>query len=207
MSRETHDNLDLLQVFFITHSHTDILYGHTFFNMQTTSPMPMILRDTLLSHRNMSGVCPCSAPSRQLLRAAHAFYTVCGTAGALGLHVSPEGSSDDVFRQVGPNQTASYTYQIPSDHPVGSFWYHPHAHGSSSLQQGGGMAGALIVEAADPGYLPPALAAMAEAVLVLQHLCFYTEGKYRNPNPYINHMNVSVGFPALCRPSTALALP
>lgn len=99
-----------------------------------------------------------------------------------GLHVSPEGSSDDVFRQVKPNETGSYTYHIPTDHPVGTFWYHPHVHGSNSLQQGGGMAGALIVESLDPSsYLPPALAAMEEELFVLQHLCFYTEGKYRNP--------------------------
>lgn len=108
-----------------------------------------------------------------------------------GLHVSPEGMSDDVFREVGPGETAEYTYIIPSDHPVGTFWYHPHVHGSSSLQQGGGMAGALIVGPADPAtYLPAEIAAMGEAVVVFQHLCFHTEGKYHDANPYINHMMV-----------------
>ena len=55
------------------------------------------------------------------------------------------------------------------------------------------MAGALIVEPADPSaYLPPELAAMGDGeVLVLQHLCFYTQGVYRAPNPYMNHMMVS----------------
>lgn len=109
-----------------------------------------------------------------------------------GLHVSPEGESDNVFREVLPHQTATYTYAIPADHPAGTFWYHPHVHGSASLQQGGGMAGALVVEpSADHAReLPPELAAMEEQVVVLQHLCFHTDGQYHAPNPYINHMNV-----------------
>lgn len=56
------------------------------------------------------------------------------------------------------------------------------------------MAGALLVDPADPAHLPPALAAMGEGeVLVLQHLCFYTadtDGRRESPNPYVNHMNV-----------------
>jgi FtsP/CotA-like multicopper oxidase with cupredoxin domain len=110
-----------------------------------------------------------------------------------GLHVSPEGAGDDVSRRVLPGTRFTYVYAIPTDHPIGTFWYHPHVHGSSSLQQGGGMAGALIVEpAVGPGHptLPPALAAMEERVIVLQHLVFHTDGKYHDPNPYINHMNV-----------------
>ena len=108
-----------------------------------------------------------------------------------GLHISPENISDNVFRAVLPGQSAEYEYHIPADHPAGTFWYHPHLHGSSALQQGGGMAGALIVQPVDPTYLPPELAAMGEGeVLVLQHLCFYTNGKHQSPNPYVNHMNV-----------------
>lgn len=37
-------------------------------------------------------------------------------------------------------------------------------------------------------------------VLVLQHLCFYTDGVYRNPNPYINHMMVSKYAGDMLRP-------
>ncbi|MDO7630489.1 MAG: multicopper oxidase domain-containing protein, partial [Loktanella sp.] len=41
----------------------------------------------------------------------------------------------------------AYRYELPSDHPVGTFWYHPHKHGSVAAQVGPGMAGALIVRA------------------------------------------------------------
>jgi hypothetical protein len=55
-----------------------------------------------------------------------------------------------------------------------------------------------------PFSLPqPALGAMEEVLLVLQHLCFYTEGKYRNPNPYINHMNVHIWSDDALDPSPA----
>ena len=47
-----------------------------------------------------------------------------------GLHVSPEGNSDNVFRMVEPGQSARYEYAIPADHPTGTFWYHPHHHGT-----------------------------------------------------------------------------
>ena len=105
-----------------------------------------------------------------------------------GLHISPSGASDDVFRSVGPSTTAHYDYAIPAAHPAGLFWYHPHVHGSSSLQQGGGMAGALIIEPEKE--LPSALAAMDEDVLLLQHLCFYNDGRYATSSPYVNHLNV-----------------
>ena len=63
-----------------------------------------------------------------------------------GLHVSPEGDGDNIFRQCSPQQSLAYQYKIPLDHLSGTFWYHPHFHGSSSLQLASGMAGALIVE-------------------------------------------------------------
>ena len=63
-----------------------------------------------------------------------------------GLHVSPEGDGDNIFRQCSPQQSLRYQYKIPLDHPSGTFWYHPHFHGSSSLQLASGMAGAIIVE-------------------------------------------------------------
>jgi FtsP/CotA-like multicopper oxidase with cupredoxin domain len=38
-----------------------------------------------------------------------------------GLHVSPEGISDNVFIMIEPGQEFSYRYEIPSDHPSGTF--------------------------------------------------------------------------------------
>lgn len=62
-----------------------------------------------------------------------------------GGFVSPAGISDNVLRELPPNPDYAYEYNIPSDHPAGTFWYHPHVHGSTAIQVGSGMAGALIV--------------------------------------------------------------
>lgn len=62
-----------------------------------------------------------------------------------GLHVSPRGSSDNVFRRVQPGQTARYVIDIPDDHPSGTFWYHPHVHMHVADQVFGGLFGALVV--------------------------------------------------------------
>lgn len=62
-----------------------------------------------------------------------------------GLWVSPTGNSDNVLLKIKPKQKFQYEYNIPSDHPAGTFWYHPHLHGSTALQVGSGMAGALII--------------------------------------------------------------
>ena len=61
--------------------------------------------------------------------------------------VNPDGNSDNVLRRLHPNPDVVYEYEynIPSDHPAGTFWYHPHVHGSTAIQVGSGMAGALII--------------------------------------------------------------
>src|SRR5438132_13751370 len=67
-----------------------------------------------------------------------------------GLHVSPGGNSDNVFREIPPGASFQYTYTVPPDHPSGTFWYHPHKHGSVAYPLANGMAGAPIVEGGDP---------------------------------------------------------
>ncbi|MDG2527177.1 multicopper oxidase family protein [Caulobacter endophyticus] len=65
-----------------------------------------------------------------------------------GLWVSPAGISDNVLRQLPPNPdfTYEYEYNIPGDHPAGTFWYHPHVHGSTAIQVASGLAGALVIK-------------------------------------------------------------
>ena len=67
-----------------------------------------------------------------------------------GLHVSPEGNSDNVFVAVGPGSSFSYEYQLPRDHPSGTFWYHPHHHGMVADQLFAGLYGAIVVEEREP---------------------------------------------------------
>ena len=63
-----------------------------------------------------------------------------------GLWVSPAGNSDNVMISIPPGGSFDYEFHIPEEHPAGTFWYHPHRHGSGMYQIGSGMAGALIVE-------------------------------------------------------------
>lgn len=65
-----------------------------------------------------------------------------------GLWVSPAGNSDNVLLTIRPNVSFEYEYNLPATHPAGTFWYHPHLHGSTALQVASGMAGALIVRGA-----------------------------------------------------------
>ncbi|PWC36633.1 multicopper oxidase family protein [Azospirillum sp. TSO35-2] len=72
-----------------------------------------------------------------------------------GVWVSPTGNSDNVLVSINPGVSFEYEYNIPADHPAGTYWYHPHRHGSTALQVGSGMAGAFIIR----GDRPPTEAA------------------------------------------------
>jgi FtsP/CotA-like multicopper oxidase with cupredoxin domain/peroxiredoxin len=68
-----------------------------------------------------------------------------------GLHVSPDGNSDNIFRSVNPGCSFDFEYNLDVGdpkrrHPSGTFWYHPHNHGSVAYQLSNGLSGALIVE-------------------------------------------------------------
>ena len=77
-------------------------------------------------------------------RAKHACYNDTNLH-THGLWVSPSGKSDNVLIAIKPGEQFTYEYDIPADHPAGTFWYHPHRHGAGFVQVGSGMAGALIV--------------------------------------------------------------
>jgi FtsP/CotA-like multicopper oxidase with cupredoxin domain len=63
-----------------------------------------------------------------------------------GLEVSPLGISDNIFRLMEPGTANDTEVKIPSDHPSGTYWYHPHKHGAVTFQFLGGMAGFLIIK-------------------------------------------------------------
>jgi len=82
-----------------------------------------------------------------------------------GLNVSPEGQGDDVFATIGAGEERSYVYDLPTDHLSGTFWYHPHLHGSVAAQVAAGLFGAIIVE--DEIDDRADMAAMTERLFVL----------------------------------------
>ncbi|XP_078495917.1 uncharacterized protein LOC144751887 [Ciona intestinalis] len=63
-----------------------------------------------------------------------------------GLHISPKGISDNVFIEIEPGQTQEYLFNIHSEHPAGTYWYHPHFHGSGAFQVTSGMAGLIVIK-------------------------------------------------------------
>jgi len=70
-----------------------------------------------------------------------------------GLHVSPEGNSDNVLLSLEAGARNTYTFNIPKSHAPGLYWYHGHLHGFTALQTYGGLAGLLVIGRAD-GSLP-----------------------------------------------------
>jgi L-ascorbate oxidase len=100
---------------------------------------------------------------------------------AHGLWVSPTGNSDNVLLSINPGVSFQYEYNIPPDHPAGTFWYHSHRHGSTALQVSSGVAGALIIRGdrlptpAEHGDIDTLLknrdgTPLAERILVLQQI-------------------------------------
>ncbi|MEM8505310.1 MAG: multicopper oxidase family protein [Cyanobacteria bacterium P01_D01_bin.1] len=81
-----------------------------------------------------------------------------------GLHISPD--VDNVFREVSSGENYTYEFQIPSDHPAVTGWYHPHYHLKVAPQVFKGLAGPLIIR----GELDdiPEIQQAQEKVIVLQ---------------------------------------
>ncbi|MBO3458753.1 multicopper oxidase domain-containing protein [Aetokthonos hydrillicola CCALA 1050] len=117
-----------------------------------------------------------------------------------GLWVSPTGNSDNVLLSINPGVSFQYEYNLPPDHPSGTFWYHPHRHGSTALQVSSGMAGALIVRGDRLPKLPPDIGSkfvhgdidtllkdgqgnpFEEHILVLQQIQYYCPN---SDNPWV----------------------
>jgi FtsP/CotA-like multicopper oxidase with cupredoxin domain len=91
-----------------------------------------------------------------------------------GLHVSPAGISDNIFRSMEPGQSYDIEIAIPADHPRGTYWYHPHHHGSADVQMTSGMSGALILEGDFDDV--PEIAAATEHLLILNEVLFDYRG-------------------------------
>ncbi len=110
-----------------------------------------------------------------------------------GLWVSPTGNSDNVLISINPGKSFTYFYDLPDEHPAGTFWYHSHRHGSTALQVSSGMAGALVVRGnrfptqKANGDLDSLLknadgSAMQEQLLVfqqIQYACFDAKGQIK----------------------------
>lgn len=84
-----------------------------------------------------------------------------------GLHVSPTGASDNIFREVSAGDSAHYAISIPTDHQPGVFWYHSHQHHLSYGQVLGGLSGLIVVDGVSD-LLPADLGAIEQRVIALR---------------------------------------
>ena len=124
-----------------------------------------------------------------------------------GLWINPSGNGDNVLLSINPGVSFQYEYNIPQDHPAGTFWYHSHRHGSTALQVSSGMAGAMIVR----GSRTPTLGAngdldtllkpvkgqpFPERTLVFQQIQYAC----RDANGAIEHVDNDPNKPYSCPP-------
>ncbi len=87
-----------------------------------------------------------------------------------GAHCSPSGIADNVMRSMLPGNSYDIEIPLPADHTSGTYWYHPHHHGSADVQVASGMVGAIIVEGdfADV----PEIAQARDRVMLLSEIVF-----------------------------------
>ncbi|WP_159401211.1 multicopper oxidase family protein [Streptomyces sp. NRRL B-24484] len=133
-----------------------------------------------------------------------------------GMHVSPSGHADNVLREFaprtaeeaaagGPEPRYTSTVHVPADHPAGTYWYHPHLHGSTAEQVVGGMAGVIVVEG-DVDDVPEIRAA-ADVVVCINELKLkdgrvpaFTSGGWVTGVPSTFTVNGAVGPTLRLRP-------
>jgi FtsP/CotA-like multicopper oxidase with cupredoxin domain len=116
----------------------------------------------------------------------------CTNLHTHGLHVSPKGNADNIlvvvppFEYDGPDDKNSnlsanprqIKIEIPKNHAPGTFWYHPHVHGSTGVQVASGMEGAIIVEDDDKNTPQSIVKANAnEKIFMLQTIPYDDNGK------------------------------
>ena len=104
-----------------------------------------------------------------------------------GLHIPITGNADNVFLKIEPGAKLTYEFQIPDNHPSGTFWYHPHLHGLVAEQLFGGLAGLFIVRGKDDEV--PELKAAQEEFLVLQDFSIDSQGRRSDSA----HMSLMMG--------------
>ncbi|AFZ35433.1 cyclic nucleotide-binding protein [Stanieria cyanosphaera PCC 7437] len=104
-----------------------------------------------------------------------------------GLHIPITGNADNVFLNIEPREKLTYEFQIPTNHPSGTFWYHPHLHGMTAEQLFGGLAGLFIIRGEIDEI--PEIKAAKEEFLVLQDFSLDEEGRLLSSM----HMSLMMG--------------
>jgi len=91
-----------------------------------------------------------------------------------GLHISPNGSSDNVILTMPAGQGFVYEYKIADTQPDGLYWIHPHNHLYSTDEVYRGLSSMLIVGQPDSSIAE--LAALPERTMSLQYQNLANQG-------------------------------
>src|SRR3984893_7056821 len=167
---------------------TSIVHTPTF---EGTIPGPTLVvkpGDTLSI--NLVNDLPPNPPLNQQRAGAfpHDFNTI--NLHTHGLEVSPGGISDNIFRDMEPGTSHPIKVDIPRDHPSGTYWYHPHKHGTVTHQLLGGVAGFLIIKGGS-GTLDdlPEIKAAKDLVMGFQDIRTATAANPTVPEGYVPLVN------------------
>jgi FtsP/CotA-like multicopper oxidase with cupredoxin domain len=97
-----------------------------------------------------------------------------------GLHIPPTGAADNIFLHVNAGESFTYRFTLPSNHPAGLFWIHPHLHGSVARQVSRGLAAPFVIRGEIDAL--PEVAAADEHILVLQDFELDQRGSVIEPS-------------------------
>lgn len=104
-----------------------------------------------------------------------------------GLHISPTGNADNIFLSIPTGETLDYEFTIPSNHSAGTFYYHPHLHGTVAEQIFAGLGGIFVVRGALDEI--PEVQAAQEEFLFLKDFALDANGQILAPG----HMELMQG--------------
>ena len=91
-----------------------------------------------------------------------------------GLHISPNGSSDNVILTMPAGQGFVYEYKISEYQPDGLYWIHPHNHEYSTQEVYRGLSSMLIIGTSDSSIAE--LASLPERAMSLQYQALQNPG-------------------------------
>jgi FtsP/CotA-like multicopper oxidase with cupredoxin domain len=126
--------------------------------------------------------------------------TQCGSAAMTatsmnmhfhGLNVTPGCHGDETIHTIiNSGESFDYKLRIPANEPPGLYWYHPHIHGSSSVNVQGGATGMIEVEGIEN--IQPAVAGLPERFLILRDQQLGYDG--RQKSPFTPNWDVSINY-------------
>ena len=100
---------------------------------------------------------------------------------------------DDPFLEIEPGNSWNYEFLIHPSQSPGLYWYHPHVHGSNTLQQKT-LFGAILIE----NSTPVELETLPKFLMLLNSLDFSASGDLMFNNPQVAHdalkSNIDLGM-------------